>query len=183
MTAATISWMTSLSWILPLFVTLASEQNVVCWCLDYWLHRWTRLLVATQSRSNERHRGRTQRPHLGFIHFCARKESDGYPGFWLPLCTVLLVHVFPCPRCPPWCSPLTLCALPLVDWTNAHVHVTSTIAGALPSLEGRRTKGTLWSECQRSGVRRSHFHVTRLNTINPLFVFSARSISAFCFHQ
>lgn len=179
MRAATISWMTLLSWILPLFLTVASEQEFVYWFLDYWLRRWIQCWLLRSQGPMSATAAEQQHPHLGFL--CPEKKSDVCPAILLMVCKILLVHSFFCPRCPPWCFPLLFIhSLMSTDPTHTSTHI---IASALPSLQGRQTKRTLWSQCQKSSVRRSHFQVTRLNTINPLFVFSTCSISAFCFHQ
>lgn len=187
MRAATVSWMTSLSWILPLFLTLASEQELVYWFLDYWLHRWIGCWLLRSPGPTSFTAAERQHPHLGFNLFCAQKESDDCPPFLLMLCRILLVHPFFCPRCPP----LFVHSLMSTDLTHtfthtcthwrtlAHVH-----ARSLPVLcRAFRVANKVWPQCQKSSVRRSHFQVTRLNTINPLFVFSACSKSVFCFHQ
>lgn len=66
------------------------------------------------------------------------------------------------------------------DPTHTSTHIIASACQCLPSHQGRRTMGTLWSQCQKSSVGRSHFQVTRLNTTNPLFVFSA-AMQLFCF--
>lgn len=181
MRAATISWMTSLSWNLSLFLTLASEQEFVCWFLDYWLHRWIWCWLLRSPGPMSITAAERQHPHLRINHFCAQKESDDCPTFLFMLCKILLVHPFFCPRCPPWCFLLLFVhSLMRTDPIHTSTHI---ISSALPSFQGQRTKGTLWSQCQKSSVRRSHFQVTRLNTINSLFVFSTCSISVFCFLQ
>lgn len=181
MRAATGSWMASLSWILPLFLTLASEQEFIYWFLDYWLHRWIWCWLLRSPGPTSVTAAERQHPHLGFNHSCDQKESADCPIFLLMLCRILLIHPIFCPHCPPWCVPLLFVhSLMSADPTHTSMHI---IASALLSFQGRRTKGTLWPQCQKSSVRRSHFPVTRLNTINPLFVFSECSISVFCFHQ
>lgn len=155
MRAATVSWMTSLSWILPMFLTLASEQELVYWFLDYWLHRWIGCWLLRSPGPTSFTAAERQHPHLGFNLFCAQKESDDCPPFLLMLCRILLVHPFFCPRCPP----LFVHSLMSTDLTHTFTHtLTHTrtrsralIASALPSFPGGEQSMATVSEvkCQK----------------------------------
>lgn len=138
------------------------------------------VLVATQSRSHELHRCRTAAPTSGLQSLlCPEKK------WWL---STFSAHVMQdSSRSSLLLSTLssTLRPLPMSnDLTHTFTHTCTRsralIASALPSFQGWRTKGTLWPQCQKSSVRRSHLQVTRLNTINPLSSLHAANLfSAF----
>lgn len=136
MRAATISWMTLLSWILPLFLTVASEQEFVYWFLDYWLRRWIWCWLLRSQGPTSATAAERQHPHLGFLCperkwclsnvFAHVMQESPRPSLLLSALSSLMFS-------------FTLRPLPDVNWSNAHVHSHHCQCFAKPS--GAANKG------------------------------------------